>query len=489
MDMPGAARLRAWLDDPTRMGSVDRAWLRMDDPTNLMVVNALIILAEPLSLEDLRALVEDRLAWIRRMRLQVHRGLLWDRWREDPLDLDRHVHESVLESPGDDEQLRELISGLISEPLDPDQPLWQLRVIQNTRAHGGEQPASALLCRVHHSVGDGVALLLVLLSLTDAELDARERSFERNPLRELFVDGGHEAVERARHFLHEIMPTGMKLMLHRDLAALTGERVRANEGLRASLGRGARLGKAFAGDLASLVLRRPDASTVFRGRLGVAKRVAWSAPIELERVRDLHRALGVTVNDVLLAAMTGGLRRYLVERGESPTGVELRAAVPINLRSLGEMARLGNRFGLVFLTLPVGLADPRERLAELRRRMSALKHSVEPVLTWGILELMGAGPRLLEQLILAYFARRVSFVMTNVPGPERPLYLAGREVAGVMFWVPQSGRVGMGVSIFSYAGTLRVGVACDAELVPDPERLIAGFHAELEAMLELGEGM
>jgi hypothetical protein len=114
--------------------------------------------------------------------------------------------------------------------------------------------------------------------------------------------------------------------------------------------------------------------------------------------------------------------------------------------------------------------------------MDALKHSVEPVVTWGVLELMGVSPKLVERLILAYFARRVSFVMTNVPGPERPLYLAGHPVEGVMFWVPQSGRVGLGISIFSYAGTLRIGVASDAHLVPDPERLVEAFHRELEEL-------
>src|SRR5690606_17810286 len=123
-------------------------------------------------------------------------------------------------------------------------------------------------------------------------------------------------------------------------------------------------------------------------------------------------------------------------------------------------------------TLPVGIGDPRARLAEIHRRMDALKHSVEPLVTWGILELMGSSPKLVERLILDYFAKRVSFVMTNVPGPERPLYLAGRKLDGIMFWAPQSGRVSLGVSMFSYAGTLRLGIACDAERVPDPEQLI-----------------
>ena len=464
-------RIDAWLQDDARMGSVDRAWLRMDDPANLMVVNALLILAEPLSREQLRDLVATRLGWIRRMRLHVAPGRVWDRWAERPLELDEHVHEHTLAAPADDAALRALVSELVSTPLEHGRPLWRLHVIQ------GHGVGSVILARVHHSLGDGLALLMVLLSLTDLE----PRPAGQNPLHELFSRRGHarEAVERARNFIREVMPTGMKLMLHRDLEGASERRPRsAVESASAA----ARLAGAAARDLGSLLLRRPDSETVFRGPLDVPKRVAWSDPIPLAELRERSHALGSTINDLLLSATTGGLRRYILARGEDPEGVELRAAVPVNLRRLAELARLGNRFGLVFLTLPVGIADPKARLAEIHRRMDALKHSVEPLVTWGILELMGSSPKLVERLILDYFAKRVSFVMTNVPGPERPLYLAGREVTGVMFWVPQSGRVGLGVSMFSYAGTVRIGIACDARLVPDPERLIASVHVELDSL-------
>ncbi len=471
-------RLEAWLDDDTRMGSVDRAWLRMDVPANLMVVNALLLLAEPLSREQLRELVATRLSWIRRMRLQVTPGRVWHRWTERELDLDAHVYEHTLPAPGDDAALRALISELVSTPLAPERPLWQLHVIQG-HAGAGEQRGSAILARVHHSVGDGLALLLVLLSLTDLEAEPGQQ----NPLLSLFARRGdaREAVERAREFIREVMPTGMKLMLHQDLLGPRDDDERRSKALDTAA-RIARLTGAAARDLASLLLRRPDSATVFRGRLDVQKRVAWSRPIPLSELREQCHALGSTINDVLLTATTGGLRRYILARGDNPDGVEMRAAIPVNLRRFAELAKLGNRFGLVSLTLPVGIADPDARLAEIHRRMDELKHSVEPLVTWGILELMGRSPKLVERLILDYFAKRVSFVMTNVPGPERPLYLAGRKLTGLMFWAPQSGRVGLGISMFSYAGTVRVGIACDAGLVPDPERLIDAFHEELDLL-------
>ncbi len=478
-------RLEALLRDEARMGSVDRAWLRMDDPANLMVVNALLLLDGPLARAQLRELIGARLGWIRRMRLHVEPGRLWHRWAERELDLDAHIHEHTLAAPADEAALRELISALISRPLDHDRPLWRLHLIQGAGAGEG----SAILARVHHSVGDGFAQLLVLLSLTDRAPEPAEQ----NPLQALFdpAADARAAVEAAREFMREVMPTGVKLLLHRDFGPAGEDRRRGRlgrlglPGLPDKAKQLARLGGAATRDLARLLLRRPDSETVFRGPLQVDKRVAWSQPLDLAQLRARAHALDSTINDVLLSATTGGLRRYILARGDSPDGVELRAVVPINLRRLAELARLGNRFGLVFLTLPVGIADPRARLAEIHRRMDALKRSVEPLVTWGILELIGSSPKLVERLVLDYFAKRVSFVMTNVPGPERPLYLAGRELTGMMFWVPQSGRVGLGVSIFSYAGTLRLGIACDARLVPDPERLVASLHAELDALLRV----
>ena len=455
------------------MSSVDRAWLRMEDPTNLMVVNALLWLSDPLPRDALEPLLRERLSWIRRMRLSAHPGRLWTFWRGEELELGAHLHEHQLPEPADDARLHTFISELVSVPLDPARPLWEMHLIHRPGA------GSLVLTRVHHSIGDGIAQLLLLLALTDCGPEPAP-----NPLRELF-EGGE--LDGPRRFLRELMPTGMKLLLHHDHLVLEGQ----DQAPRSSPSisrqawrlaqRGTKLGAAVGRDLASLLLRRPDSASVFRGPLVVPKRVAWSRPLPLPEVKALGAALGATVNDVLIAAMTGALRRYLVARGQSPR-VELRAAVPVNLRGLAQLRELGNRFGLVFLTLPVGIVDIHERLAEIHARMDALKHSVEPLVTWGILELMGSSPEQVESLILDYFAKRVSFVMTNVPGPERRLYLAGRELEGMMFWVPQSGRVGLGLSIISYAGELRVGVMADAHLVPDPQRLVDAFEREFDAL-------
>ncbi|HYH44588.1 MAG TPA: WS/DGAT domain-containing protein, partial [Thermoanaerobaculia bacterium] len=229
-------------------------------------------------------------------------------------------------------------------------------------------------------------------------------------------------------------------------------------------------------------------ATRFKGPLGVPKKIAWSAPLPVSAVREVGQALGGTVNDVLMAAMAGAFRRYLARHGEVPGGLDFRAAMPVNLRPMERMSRLGNEFGLVFLSLPVGLADPAERLAELRRRSNALKRSVEPVVVFGILRLLGVVPLWAQRLVVRIFASKTTAVMTNVPGPRETLYLAGKPIRDIFFWVPQAGRVGIGASICSYAGHVRMGVGTDAGLVPDPEAIVQDFHDEFEAMQRLARG-
>jgi len=200
-------------------------------------------------------------------------------------------------------------------------------------------------------------------------------------------------------------------------------------------------------------------------------------------VKAISKALGASVNDVLLSCVAGSLRAYLVEKGDAADGVLLRALVPVNLRPLEKAYRLGNQFGLVFLDLPLGIENPIERLYAVRANMNALKDSFQPILALGLLAAMGAGPKLLQEQLLQALARNASAVMTNVPGPQQPLYFAGAKIDRFLFWVPQSGDIGMGVSILSYAGQVQFGVITDAGRCPDPERIIERFAPEFEKLV------
>jgi WS/DGAT/MGAT family acyltransferase len=448
-----------------RMSSVDAAWLRMEEPANLMMITAVLWFDEPPDWERLKAVVRERMVerFPRfRQRVVVPEGILGvPRWEDDPaFDLDAHVEHLVVPPPGDRAALEELVSQWMSTPLERSRPLWQLHMVE------GFGQGGALLARLHHALADGIALARVLLSLMDESAEG--------------------------HFTPE--PAGRREPQPRLLKLVRGART-VVKGTRAALKRGAELisepiqmgdlvrtGARGAATLARLAAMPADPPTALRGALGTAKRAAWSDPMALEEVKAIGRAMESTINDVLLAALTGALRRYLVERGGVPE--DLRAFIPVNLRPLNEPIprELGNRFGLVFLELPVKEEEPRRRLRELKRRMDALKRSPEAAVTFGLLGVVGLMPTPVEQRVVELLGPRGTLVMTNVPGPRYAVYLAGTKLAGLMFWVPQAGKVGLGVSIFSYAGQVTVGVSVDAGLVPDPHRLVSAFREELRTL-------
>jgi WS/DGAT/MGAT family acyltransferase len=214
--------------------------------------------------------------------------------------------------------------------------------------------------------------------------------------------------------------------------------------------------------------------------------VAWTEDILLDDVKAIGQATGATVNDVLVAVTTGALRRYLKAKG-TPTD-EVRAMVPFNLRPLDEPLprELGNRFGLVYLDLPVGLRSSRQRLDEVHRRMEGIKDSPEGAMSYGILGLIGLTPPQLERRLVDMFASKSSLVLTNVPGPREPLYYAGTKVAGIIPWVPAGGAIGLGVSIFSYNGKVTIGLRSDAGIIPEPQAILDDFERELAELAALG---
>ena len=349
----------------------------------------------------------------------------------------------------------------MAQPLDPSRPLWSFHHVENFKN------GSALVLRLHHCMGDGLGLLLVLLAMT--EMDGGDAS-RANPFRQLFE---HTAdLDTIRREAERMMPDGMRLLLASSDAFQDPKRRWL-----------ARL--AVPGALLRLTFRPSDERTTIKGPLVPQKRVAWSGRIPVETVKQLGRNLGGTMNDVLVAAMSGALGRYLATRGDNAKNI--RAVMPVSMRPLAEMADLGNRFGLMFLSLPMTIADPLARLRELRRRAEALKRSAEPLAALGILHALGAVPLSVQRLVVRIFGTKGTCVFTNVPGPRETIYFAGLPIDDIFFWVPQSGKLGLGISILSYAGSVRLGVVTDAGLVPDPERIVEGFHVEIAAMQALAD--
>jgi diacylglycerol O-acyltransferase len=454
-----------------RMSSVDVAWLRMDRPSNLMMICGVLVLGERIDLARLKSTLSRRFLRFPRFRqrpVQMPGGYQWQ--TDAAFDLAHHVQKITLPRGAGDAELEARVSELVSTPLDPAHPLWQFRLVANYR--GG----SALILRIHHCYADGIALIQVLLSMTDTDRDGKAPGAAlRRPTR------GSDAADDPLAQLFAPFAGILKMVTKTGSTLLEkGAGLWQNPAKAIDL---AGQGGALAGEIAKLALMREDSATPFKGKPGVVKRVAWADPIALDEVKAVGRALGCSVNDVLLSSVAGALRSYLVRRGEAVEGVVIRALVPVNLRPPETAFRLGNRFGLVFLDLPIGIANPVARLYAVRANMASLKGSFQPAIALGILAAMGAGPQLLQDQLLAMLARNATAVMTNVPGPQQPLFFAGAKIDRLMFWVPQSGDIGMGVSIITYAGDVQFGLLTDGALCPDPEHVIERFAPEFEKLV------
>ena len=459
-----------------RMSSADAAWLHMDRPTNLMVVNAVLLFDEQVDLDRMRRTVKrrlvDRYPRFRQRVVESRLPLLAPSFEDDPqFSLDHHIHHHALPAPGDDQVLRELIGDMMTTPLDRSKPLWHMYLIDN---YGS---GCAVIARMHHCIADGIALGRVMLSLTDttrrAGIAGEEPSIapaERDgdgPLRALRkpLAGG---ASLGRKVGGALVSQGIDVATHpRHAGELAGAIVRD------------------ASTFVKLVLTPADQASALKGEPGISRRVTWTDPLPLDLVKRIAHDHDATVNDVLLAAVSGALRHYLQQRGEEAP--EIQALVPFNLRPLDEPVprELGNRFGLVFLPLPVGTSGSYRRLEAVSKRMDAIKSSRDGPVSYGILEAVGMTPVGIERRIVDMFSGKGTAVMTNVPGPRKTIYFAGIPVRTVLFWGPTSGHVGMSVAIFSYRGEVTVGLMVDARLVPDPHEITVQLEDELQALASL----
>jgi diacylglycerol O-acyltransferase / wax synthase len=434
------------------MSRADAAWLHMESPTNHFVVTSVALLDGRVDVERLKAVIEARVALHPRLR-GVLAGprlpLEPPRLREDAgFDVEAHIRRLGLPPRSGRAGLARLIGDLAGRPLAFERPLWEICVVDGLRE------GSAIVSRFHHSLGDGQALVQLLLAMTDSSPDGWQRT--PRPARHRRRADGNGRPGR--------------------VSALAGTVLAAPSLVRS--------GAAGVGTLARLTLLSPDLQTPLKGPLGRVKRVAWSEPIPLARVKELARATGTTVNDVLVSAIAGALGDHLRASGMSTDGVRVRAMVPVNLRDSSDHEAFGNRFSLIFLQLPVGVRHPRARLMRVKLEMDRIKASMEPAVGWLLLQSLGYLPPQLEAIAAGFYAEKASLVLTNVRGPATPLYLAGRRIREMAFWEPESGSLGVGISIFSYAGAVTVGAIADAHLIDQPARITSGVASSLD---ELGE--
>jgi WS/DGAT/MGAT family acyltransferase len=436
--------------------------LRVDNPTSVTMVTGLMIFGAPIPRERMEAIIKDRILRFDRFRqrLVVPRQS-WRRpyWQDAPsLDFAYHLKEVTLPPPADQAALQELLGKLAITPLDRSRPLWQMHLVGPCN-HG-----CALICRVHHSLADGVALAHVVLSMTDcASPDGAPEQEQAEAEREALTP--ERIVGRRR---------GARRLVQRGLSRLM-DLPEASEL--------AQFAADAAADVGDIVFSPDDTPTVLRGAPSVPKRVVWSDAIPLDDIKAVGRRMGATVNDILLTATAGALRDYLLARGESLDSATLRALVPVSLRPPGRETELGNRIGVLFLPLPVELADPAERLAELKWRMDGHKGSLQAPILGAAMRAGGRLPTLPLNLAVDYLCTKASVVVTNVKGPTERRTVAGSPMEAIMFWIPRYGGIGVAVTILSYAGQVRVGVISDRDTVADPETIVADFQDEVKALL------
>jgi diacylglycerol O-acyltransferase / wax synthase len=448
------------------MSTVDTAWLRMDSASNLMMILGVWTLRPRVRHDALCQRMQERLLQYPRFRQRVVEEGGHASWVEHEVDIRQHVVREKLprHRGGAQAALQKRIGELAMTPLDRRRPLWQMHLVED---HEG---GSALIIRIHHCIADGIALIAVTLSLVDGGAPP--------PLAREQAPGDAEA------WLSDRLLKPLAGLVMRGVGAAGGGAARSlallldpQKGVHGSVDL-AHSAYRLVSDAAALLLMPDDSPTRLKGKPGNTKRVAWCPPLPLDEVKAIGKALNCSVNDVLLSCVAGAIGAYLRTQGDDVGGAEIRAMIPVNLRPMEQAHKLGNHFGLAPLVLPVGISNPIERVYEVRRRMNALKGSTQPLLAFAVLAVAGLLAKPAQDAIMGLFGSKTTAVMTNVPGPRDKLRFLGATLEQVMFWVPQSGDIGLGVSVLSYGGSVQFGVMTDTLLCPDPQDISDQFEPE-----------
>jgi diacylglycerol O-acyltransferase len=451
-----------------RMTGADAAWLHMDRPTNRMIVNMVAWFDQEPDWDEMRTLLQKR--WVDvypRFRQvvreppialgQIAAPVPLSEWVDArDFHLEDHIVTARIAEPGDDAALHAYVEQHVADPLPRHQPLWQLHFLSGYRDGG------AMLLRASHALGDGTALMHALLALADDSPDKQDLgpvALVDPPVDEDGGPGGPDSVVRfVRGYLETL----------RDVT-------------RGRLGRGRDFVTEAVRNL-KLIPALQDRKTVLRAPLGTDKRVTWTSAVPLDAVRAAAKEAGGTINDVLLAGIAAATGRYLREHGSAVD--EIGMMLPFNLRSLDQpMPRgLGNKFGLVFPVIPVRQMDRQARIRAVHRVMQHVKSSDQARVVFAWISSLGTTPGEVVRLAIDRYAGMSSLIITNVPGPKAHISIAGTEVTGLLFWVPTSGPVGVGLSLISYAGELLIGINVDAGLMPDVEHFRELLDDELAAL-------
>jgi diacylglycerol O-acyltransferase len=454
-----------------RLTSIDASFLHQEkDASHMHVGGIMVFEGPPPTRDDFVAHIESRLHLVPRYRhklafprLEMGRPL----WIDDPrFNIDYHVRHTALPSPGSDEQLRQLAGRIYSQRLDRSKPLWEVWLVQ-----GLTENRFALINKTHHCLVDGVSgvdLATVLFDLTPVPADVAppERPWSPQP----------EPSEA------ELVSEGVKGILKTPLD-IAGRAVGVVDHPGRTLSE-AREAVEAVGEVAWATLN-PAPETPLNVPIGPHRRVLWIRS-RLDDFKEIKNALGGTVNDVVLAVVAGAVGRWLRTRGVRTEGLELRALVPVSIRPEGAEKELGNQIAAMRGPLPVYATDPVDRLRIVREAMEGLKRSKQALGAEVISGLQDfAPPTLLAQASRLNFSTRLfNLIVTNVPGPQVPLYLLGRELQELVpvAFLPEDHA--MAVAIMSYNGDVDFGLLADYDAMPDLSDVGQYIEDALTEMLE-----
>lgn len=452
------------------MSPLDSAFLRLEDRhTSLHIASVAIFDGPPPSYAEVHAAYTSKLHLVPRYRQRVREvpfRLGRPVWVDDPhFSLRYHLRHTALPRPGSESQLRDLVGRLMSQQLDRGKPLWETWVVE-----GLEGDRWAVVSKIHHCMVDGIAGTDLMSLVLDADAGAPVDATPPPPLRP--------------------EPGAARLLLS-AAAAVPGPRAVAGA-VRGALGHPSRTaGQAVVvarGALSYARLARPAAASSLSGPLTPHRRWGWTS-CTLDEVRTVRRALGGTVNDVVLTAVTRGFRELLLSRGEAADAHAVRTLVPVSVRHDDGRGAFDNRVSAMVAELPVGVADPVARLAAVREEMGRLKASGEPELGELLTSaaVLAPAPLLSMGLTGAFRVphRHLVTVTTNVPGPQRPLHLCGRRMREYYPYVPIADRVRVGVAVTSYDGVLGFGVTADEDSTPDLQVVLDAIRTELDDLVAL----
>jgi diacylglycerol O-acyltransferase len=456
-----------------RLTSFDTSFLSNERSNGHMAIGAVLMCAgDPPSHEDFVVHIRSRLHLLPRLRQRLAFPPLrlgTPFWVDDPeFDLADHLSRETLPAPGGEAELHELVGDVLSPPLDRSKPLWELVLVDGFAEH-----RFAIVYKTHHALADGFSAVDIGKLLFDPE-----PRFE--PSRE---EAPWEPQE----------PPSAAGLLARAVSGVWATARRMARWLGRAIRRPGRAGRRAADGLVGLwevtwALTKPAPKVPLNVDIGPSRSFSW-ADFELGDFKLIKNALDVTVNDVIMAATAGALRRWLHDRDVSTEGMELKALVPVSIRTENEHGELGNRLTAMRGPLPVGVADPVQRLRIVHEGMEGLKDSKQPLgaeAIWGLNDWFRdfAPPLLLAPTAAINFSTRLfNLLVTNFPGPQIPFYLLGREVEGVFPVGFLARRHALAIAIISYNGQVNFGILADRAAMPDAERLSSYLAEAVEELL------